>query len=151
MTVAHQLAGTATGRAEVEAERDVVEAQLAELEEHLTRDAGLGLGTLEHVAELALEDAIGVLGLLLLGQLHGVLGLLLATTGVAVLAWAVRTALKRLVWAKNRFLEATGNLGFGSAVTCHISKSFCSTTIKRDDALEGGTRCVEVGSRPRFP
>ena len=47
VTVAHQLAGTATGRAEVEAERDVVEAQLAELEEHLTRDAGLGLGALE--------------------------------------------------------------------------------------------------------
>ena len=141
--MAHQLAGTATGRAEVKAEGDVVEAELTELEQHLTRDAGLGLCALKHVPELALEDAVGVLGLLLFSELDRVLRLLLPAAVRAVLAGAVRTALERLVRAEDGFLEATGNLGLRSAVTCHVVLLVSlSSGIRRDGASEGGNRCA---------
>ena len=110
-------------------------ATLAELEQDLTRDAGLGVGAPRTCCgELLLEDAVGVLRLLLLSELDGVLGLLLAAAVVAVLAWAVRTALECLVWAENGLLEATGNLGLGSAVTCHVVLLTFFTVQQRSDA-----------------
>ena len=88
---------------------DVVKSTFAQLEKDLSCDARLGVGSLEHVGELLLQDAIGVLGFLLFSELHRVFRFFLATAGIAVLTWAIRTALKRLVWAKNRFVEATGD------------------------------------------
>ena len=69
MTVIHQLARTATGWAQVQTELNIVESKLTELEENLTCNARVVLSALKHIPELALENAIGVLGLLLFSEL----------------------------------------------------------------------------------
>src|SRR5712664_3477685 len=93
VAVAHQLAGLGAGVGEAQPEDDVVEALLEELEQVL---AGLALGGAAAqvvAAELRLQQAVEALDLLLLAQLHAVLGELGAP--LAVLARRVRTALDR--------------------------------------------------------
>src|SRR6185295_16532750 len=91
VAVPDQLAGLGAGVGEAEAEDDVVEPLLEELEQVL---AGLALGGAAAqvvAAELRLEQAVEPLHLLLLAQLHAVLGELGAT--LAVLARRIRAAL----------------------------------------------------------
>src|SRR5262249_30762006 len=61
---------------------DVVEPPLEQLDEVLARVALLAVRELEQAAELALEDAVDSLGLLLLAKLVAVLAALLARPGV---------------------------------------------------------------------
>src|SRR5205085_8047416 len=89
--VAHELPGLRARVGEAEAEDDVVEALL---EVHQQIFAGLALGRRAAVvvaAELRLEQPVEALHLLLLAELHAVLGELGAA--LAVLARRVRTAL----------------------------------------------------------
>src|SRR5437660_2324455 len=89
--VAHQLAGLGAGVGEAEAEDDVVEPLLEIRQEIL---AGLALRRAAPqvvAAELRLEQAVEPLHLLLLAQLHAVLGELGAA--LAVLAGRIRAAL----------------------------------------------------------
>src|ERR1700704_320941 len=91
VAVAHQLARLGAGIGEAEAEDHVVEALLEELKQVL---AGLALGRAAPqvvAAELRLQQAVEALHLLLLAELHAVLGELGAP--LAVLARRVRTAL----------------------------------------------------------
>src|SRR5690606_33521653 len=118
VAVVDQLAGLAARPREAEAVDDVVEAGLEELEEVLAGDALLAGRLLEEVLELPLQQAVGVLRLLLLLELDGVLALLPAA-GVAVLAGAVGFALERLGGAEDRFPESPRELLLGSAVTGH--------------------------------
>src|SRR5467141_2879774 len=91
VAVAHELARLGPGVGESEAEDHVVEALLEELEQVL---AGLALGRAAPqvvAAELRLQEAVEALHLLLLAELHAVLGELGAP--LAVLARRVGTAL----------------------------------------------------------
>ena len=89
VAVADELARLGPARAPARAVRDVVEAQLEELEEVRARDAGLVVGLLVEVAELLLEQPVDAARLLLLAQLAEVLGAL-AHAVAAVLAGRVR-------------------------------------------------------------
>src|SRR6267142_797163 len=91
VAVPHQLARLRAGVGEAEPEDHAVEALLEELEQVL---AGLALGSRAArvvAAELRLEQTVEALDLLLLAQLHAVLGELGAA--LAVLARRVRAAL----------------------------------------------------------
>src|SRR5690554_5110651 len=77
--VRDQLAGRRAGDREAHAVDDVVEARLQELQQVLTRVALLGRSLLVVVAELALQQAVDTLDLLLLAKLEGVVGQLAAT------------------------------------------------------------------------
>ena len=92
VAVADQLAGLAAGAGDARAVDDVVQPGLEDLQQVVT---GLALAThrlLVVAAELLLQDAVAVLGLLLLLQLQQVLALLDACA--AVLAGRVGTALE---------------------------------------------------------
>src|SRR5690606_25239001 len=76
--VRDQLARGRAGDREAHAVDDGVEAGPAELQQVLTRVALRGRGLLVVVADLALQQAVDALGLLLLAQLDGVVGQLAA-------------------------------------------------------------------------
>src|SRR3954454_9458836 len=124
MAVADQLAGLAGRGREAQAHEDVVQARLQHLKEVLARDAGLIGGLLVVVAELLLEHAVVAARLLLLAQLHAVLGLLLAPA--AVIARRVRPALDAalvgqaaLAFQKELLPLPAALLALRSGVTCH--------------------------------
>ena len=86
-TVRHQLARGRAGDRETHAVDDVVQASFQQLQQVLAGVALLGRGLLVVVAELALQQAVDTLDLLLFTQLGGVVGqLALAGHGGAVLA-----------------------------------------------------------------
>src|SRR3546814_14664500 len=85
--VRNQLARGRAGHGEAHAVDDVVQAGFEQLQQVLAGVALPGRGLLVVVAELALEQAVDALDLLLLTQLGGVVGQLAATgVGRAVLA-----------------------------------------------------------------
>jgi hypothetical protein len=93
VAVGPELARLGSSRGEPEPVHDVVEPQLEQPEEVLTRDAGLPGGPLEVTTELALEHAVVALGLLLLAQLERVLGL--PQAAAAVLFRRIRPPVER--------------------------------------------------------
>src|SRR5690606_12957771 len=97
---------------------DVVEPGLEELEEVLAGDALLPGGLLEEVAELALEEAVRVLRLLLLLELERILALL-AAAALAVLAGRAGLAFERLGGAEDRLLGAAREFLLGASVAGH--------------------------------
>jgi hypothetical protein len=64
---------------------------------------------LEHVGELLLQDSVRVLSLLLLSELYRVLRFLLSAASIAMLAWAIWSALKRFIWAEDRLLKTAAD------------------------------------------
>jgi hypothetical protein len=99
----------------------VVETALEQDEQVVTRLARLAVSGLVVLAELLLEDAVGVARLLLLLQLGAVLRLLDA--GTTVHARGVRTTLERGVATDEVDAEAARLLGERSGVTGHDSDS----------------------------
>src|SRR4051812_30217024 len=91
VAVADHLPGLAARGREAETHDDVVQARLEQREQVLAGDARLPRRLVVVAAELALENAVVPARLLLLTQLHAVLGLLLAAT--AVVAGRVRATL----------------------------------------------------------
>src|SRR5215210_2986418 len=89
--MADELARLAARRGESEAHEHVVEAALEDPQQVLARDAGRARSLGVVGAELLLEHPVVAAGLLLLAQLHPVLGLLLPAA--AVLAGRVGAAL----------------------------------------------------------
>ena len=76
------------------------------------------------VAELTLGDAVGEAGLLLLLELHQVLGVLAATTAATVLTRRIRPPREGAVLlAAERHTLASALLAFGSRVTRQLSAS----------------------------
>ena len=101
---------------------DVVEALLEQAQQVLTRRALLAHGLLVGVAELALEDAVDVLGLLLLLQLGEVLAAGVAAAGATVRAGRERAALERLaalVVLEDVGAEAARDAHLRAGVTSH--------------------------------
>ena len=72
VTVEDDLTGSSTCGSDAEAVNDVVEARLKELKEDHTGDTLEARSLGEEVAELALEDTVSVLGLLLFAELYAV-------------------------------------------------------------------------------
>ena len=73
----HELAGSCAGRSDAETVNDVVQTALKEDDEVLTLLTAHTGSLVVGVVELTLEDAVHILDLLLLLELHGVvLGLL---------------------------------------------------------------------------
>src|SRR3954467_5435433 len=124
VAMADQLARLAPRRREAEAHEHVVEAALEQQEQVLAGDTGLAGGALVVMAELLLEHAVVALGLLLLAQLHAILGLLLAPA--AVVSGRVRAPLDAaLVGEAALALEeqllslAAALLALGSCISGH--------------------------------
>src|SRR6185369_7351288 len=74
VAVADHLAGLAARGGHAQAEHDIVEPALEQLEQVLPRAPALALGHGEVAPELALQHAVDALGLLLLAQLDAVVG-----------------------------------------------------------------------------
>src|SRR3954452_22336645 len=126
VTVADQLAGLAPAGGETEPDQHVVEAALEHAQQVLARDSGLPRRLVVVDPELLLEDAVVATRLLLLTQLHAVLGLLL--TPATVVAGRVRTTLDAaLVGEAALALEeqllalAAALLALGGCIACHES------------------------------
>src|SRR5690606_28466551 len=124
--VADQLAGGRAGDRETHAVDDVVQAGLEELQQILAGVALAGGGLLVIVAELALEQAVDALDLLLLAKLGGVIRELAAACAGAgtvlaglllQLALGIERAGRRLQAEVGAF--ATGELAGGSDITSH--------------------------------
>src|SRR3954463_14323077 len=110
----------------------------------LAGDAGLAGGPLVVVAELLLEHPVVAPRLLLLAQLHTVLGLLLAAA--AVVARRVRAPLDAALVGEAALALEEQLLSLASALlalrTC-VSSHRCS--LRRGAACGGGSRCALAG------
>ena len=83
MTVADRLTGLLAGAGEAETEYDVVKTGLEGAQQVLAGHALHAQGALIIVVELLLKHAVDELDLLLLAQLHAVLGFLATALGLA--------------------------------------------------------------------
>src|SRR3954451_4498752 len=128
VAVADELAGLPARGGEAEAHEHVVEAALEDAQQVLAGDALLTGSLLVVVAELLLEDAVVAARLLLLPQLHAVLGLLLAPA--AVIAGRVGAALdaalvgQAALALEEQLLPLTAALlALGRVIACHSDPS----------------------------
>src|SRR3954447_20399561 len=126
--VPDELAGLAARGGEAEAHEHVVEAALEDAQQVLAGDALLAGSLLVVVAELLLEDAVVAARLLLLPQLHAVLGLLLAPA--AMIAGRVGAALdaalvgQAALALEEQLLPLTAALlALGRVIACHSDPS----------------------------
>src|SRR4051812_32021303 len=119
VAVADELPGLPPGAGQARAVDDVVQPRLEQLQQRLTGLALGARGLLVVAAELPLQHAVGIAGLLLLLELKQVLALLDAAA--AVLAGRVGTALEGAVAADEVDLETTRLAGRGAGVTSHVS------------------------------
>src|SRR5688572_23716074 len=123
--VRDQLARLRPGHGEAHAVDDVVEALLKHLQQGLAGVALAGGGLLVIAAELALEQAVDALDLLLLAQLGGVVGQLALAGDRAVLAGLLLQLALRIDCARRRLEAEVGafaarELAGGTEVTCHV-------------------------------
>ena len=119
MAVANHLPRGASRIREAEAEDNVIQARLEKLEQDFAGDSAAGERGLEVAAELALQDAVLVPELLLLGECDGVIRLLPARAFRAVHSGRIVLVFERLRWPENRDAEAAADFVFGTGVTCH--------------------------------
>ena len=147
MTMGNQLTGLCAAAGDAEAVDDVVETGLDEFHEFLTGDATATGGFGVEFAELALEDAVGVFGFLLLLELDAVLGEFAAAAVLAVHAGGVGFLLVALVRAIDRLVELSCDFGLRTCVSCHLFFLLYVNRliITRDDASEGGNHCGAAG------
>src|SRR5690349_4730907 len=130
-----ELAGLGAGGGPAGAVDDVVEALLEQPEQVLARHPREAGGLLVGPAELPLEDAVDVLGLLLLLELDQVLAAAGAAPGPTVRARGVRPALQglaALVVLEDVGAEAPRQLHLRPGVPRHVRPSAASA---------GGNRC----------
>src|SRR3954454_20054984 len=117
MAVGNHLPRGAPRIGKAEAVDDVVETGLEKLEEDQAGHAALVGSDAEVAAELALQDAILIAELLLLGESDRILGLLATGTLWSVHARAVVFTFQRLGRAKDGDSEAAADFCFGASVT----------------------------------
>src|SRR4051794_21776249 len=144
VAVADELPRLPARSGETEADEHVVEAALEEREQVLAGDAGLAGGPLVVVAELLLEPAVVPPRLLLLAQLHAVLGLLLPSA--AVVAGRVRAPLDAALVGQAALALEEQLLSLAAALLAlrtSLSSHRCS--LRRGAACGGGSRCALAG------
>ena len=108
MLVVNQLAGSGTSGSNTQTKNHIVKSALKVLQQNLTSNATGTRSLLEHVAELLLQNTIGVLCLLLLSQ-HDTILRCLAATVVTMLPRRELSIRKNLVSTENSFAETAGN------------------------------------------
>ena len=74
----------------------------------------------KHDAELALQNSVRVLCLLLLSKLHRIFAFLAALALEAMLPRGVVALIQSSVWTKDGFAKTTGDFCKWTSVTCHI-------------------------------
>ena len=146
----HQLTGLSAAHGEAQAVHHVVKTALQNGEEVLAGLAGTALSQLEVTTELALQNTVKSLCLLLLAQLLAVLGGLAAA--LAVLAGSIAAASDgalisvATVALQEELLALSAALAANCfSISCHIR---LPPSITRDDAWEDGSHCEEWESRP---
>src|SRR6185436_18239177 len=117
--VAHDLARFAARGAEAHAVGDVVEARFEQLQQALAGDALGARRVVVGVAELPLEQPVGVAHLLLLAQLLAVVGEARAAL-LAVLAGRVGAALHRALVGEALLALEVELLAFAAAMTALV-------------------------------
>ena len=125
MLMAYELASSGAGGSYTETIDDIVKTALKDREEDLASDAfgALGIGVSD--AELALEEAIGILSLLLLLELETILAKLAPAVSAMLTREAVLTTFEILVRTVDCLTKLTGNPGLRANVLCH----FCFLTL----------------------
>ena len=137
MTVVDKLSGLTAGIGEAESVDNVVQTTLDEAQQIFTGVAA-GTGSLLVVGtELLLEDAIDELDLLLLGQLHGVLGLLGSSLAAGVLLGVLGVA-----HGSGRDAQRAAALQNGLRILCHYDFLL---PIRRGVSSEDGSHCEQWG------
>ena len=126
--VTDQLARLGARRPEAHPVDDVVEPRLQQHQQVLAGVALAARGFLVVAAELALEDAVHALQLLLLAQLRAVVRLARARDAAVLARLAVRLGL-RVEGAARALQEEIGALAareleFGSCIACHVRFPF---------------------------
>ena len=104
MLVTNQLTSSCTCRSNTQTINDIVQTALKKLEKDLTSDTIALSSLVKQVAELTLQHAISVLGLLLLSQLRTILRLL-TTTVIAMLSWREIASCQNLIRTKDGLTE----------------------------------------------
>ena len=147
VTVVDQLTSLAAGVGQTQTEHNVVQTAFQDCQQVFACLAGTADGHLEVAAELALQNAIESLGLLLFTELLAILGALAAA--LAVLAGSectiVHCALVGVaaVALQEELLALSAALAANCfSISCHIR---LPPSITRDDAWEDGSHCEEWG------
>ena len=149
MTVADHLASLRAAHCEAETVNDIVQAALENAQQIL---AGLALAALCHLvvaAELALENTVVSLCLLLLTKLLAVLGALAAS--LTMLSGRIRSVLKcafgvaAIALQEELLALSAAHAAYCFSISCHLC---FPPSIRHDDASEDGSHCEEWGSRP---
>ena len=117
MLVKDKLTGSGTARSETETIDDIVQTALQQLEKNFTGDTLRTGSTVEEVAELTLQNAVGVFSFLLLLELNAILRNFAATV-VAMLARRIILLGKNFIFAEDGFPELAGDFCFGACVSC---------------------------------
>ena len=149
VSVAHQLTSVAAGLSKAQAEHDVVQTALHDLEQVLTGLAGASLSTQVSIVELLLQNAVDKLDLLLLLQLRCVLRLLLADIAVGVAGGILLC----IAHDRRRNAQGLATLCDRLRILCHNSVSSFDQTRRRFGGRQplwgmGVTSLMRVTSRP---
>ena len=115
----------------------------------VTGDAFLPRSLFKEVAELPFENAVGVLGFLLLSELNGIFRFLSPFTGQSMLSGRIVPVVERTVRAEDRVAESAGYLGFWTSVSCHDLCSLSLIGIKHDVFWADDSHCVGSVSHQR--
>src|SRR5690606_38028491 len=127
---------------------DVVEAALEHDQQVLAGGTLVAQGLLVGLAELLLEHAVDVLGLLLLLELRQVLAAGVAAPVAAVRAGRERAPVERapaLLVLEDLGGQAPGEAHLGSGVTSHCLCLLLPSSLSRGAAWAGCNRCGEPG------
>ena len=144
VAVVDQLAGLRAAHGEAEAVNDVVQAALADGEQVLAGLAGTALGHVEVAAELALEEAVVPLGLLLLTHLLAVLGglapaLTVLSGGVGAVFHCALLSVAPVALEEELLALPAALAADGVCISCHF---FLPPLITRGGASADGSRCA---------
>ena len=140
VTVTHGLTCLLASAGKAQTENNIVETGLENDHQVLAGNALHLTSTDEVAVELLLEHAVDELNLLLLAQLHAVLGFLATALGLAD-----RFLLAAVTKLSGIDPELTAALENRSPVDCH---SLSILSVTRDDASWGGSRCAGWESCP---
>lgn len=122
--VANELASSCAGGGDAETVNYVIKTALKDGEEDLTGDTLGALSVGVSDTELTLEEAVGVLSLLLLLELKTVLGDLAAAVLTMLSGRDELTLLEILVGTKDGLTETASDPGFRADVLCHLIFDF---------------------------
>ena len=118
----YQLPGRLPRITETEAEADIVQARLEQLEHDISSNPAPTGSFVEAPAELLFQDTVLKLELLLLAQGDGVIRFLATTGAQTMLPGRIVAALECAGGSKQRYQKSAADSVLGSSITCHVEK-----------------------------